>query len=1164
MDILKKQEHKTPHIVSIIIMLIMALTFFSACSPSHRDEVDELNIKSYAYHYQDLDSVRFYALKALQLSSDYDAGQAEAFNNLAFVSIIRMDYIGARKILAQAESITDNQIEQLIADVQMMRLCQRESRNKEFYVYHERAQSRLKRINEEKNTLSEHLRKRLLYAQSEFNIVTATYYYYVGLYKPFRESLKAIDPDEVEQDTAQYLNYLYNIGSGGAIIRESADEVCLSEFDYLLKCYLLASDRYPFWAANSLQAMSEHLNSPHQLDLLLKNDLPAIKYINTDQMPDHLLAGNLAERALYLFSQYGDVYQTAGANRTLAECYWSIHDYRSAISCLGDALNRNKAISQAPDLVASIREQLSLSYSALNDKASSDYNRNIYLDMQEQTRQDRQLEARAELLNQSTSQLNWMLLAVAVAIVLLCVLLFWFSRLRRNDDLQFTLNKLLEPLHTWMKQNLQESREISDKFEEIDEQIQVAQIHMLANKKRNLEQRAKIQLVNEVTPFIDRMLNEVDRLGDSQESDETKKQRYDYIVELTDKINDYNNVLTQWIQLRQGELNLNIESFKLQDLFDIVKKGRMSFQLKNLELDVHDTLAVVKADKTLTLFMLNTLADNAKKFTPAGGKITIDAVSAEKYVEISVSDTGEGMSEEQVSHIFDRKPILDEQINNIPKEQKSHGFGLLNCKGIIEKYKKVSSLFSVCEISAESHHGKGSTFRFRLPKGFVRFILLLCMVMTSMYSMAKGTSDYGKKAALFADSAYFSNIEGTYDRTLVMADSARKYLNLIYLSQHPKGRHLMVKEASSGVPSEIIWFHDSVKVNYNIILDIRNESAVAALALHKWDLYHYNNSVYTLLFREHSADNTLATYVRTMQQAENSRIVAIVLLILVLLLIPVVSYFLFYRHKIFFKYCVEKVNGVNDILLKSETSENKLKQIDQIWSPHTRSSVTGDVNAASLNPLIDKIRDALKNNIAVTNHQKNQMTLARDELRRVDYENARLHISNSVLENCLSTLKHETMYYPSRIRQLITLDTKEISVIKDVAEYYKELYTLLSAQAMRQIEGNIKYDIDLIHYLFEILNKVCGCLLREAKIVEKDDRYVVITQRVNSLSLTDDQCRLLFTPMTCDIRFLLCKQIIREVGEVTNLRACGIQALRRASTVEIEIIMPKRIWKNLK
>ena len=131
--------------------------------------------------------------------------------------------------------------------------------------------------------------------------------------------------------------------------------------------------------------------------------------------------------------------------------------------------------------------------------------------------------------------------------------------------------------------------------------------------------------------------------------------------------------------------------------------------------------------------------------------------------------------------------------------------------------------------------------------------------------------------------------------------------------------------------------------------------------------------------------------------------------------------------------------------------------------------------------------------------------------------------------------------------------------VESVAEHVYSVQMLAIA-----MKSEYKYDIDLIHYLFEILNKVCGCLLREAKIVEKDDRYVVITQRMNSLSLTDDQCRLLFTPMTCDIRFLLCKQIIREVGEVTNLRACGIQALRRASTVEIEIIMPKRIWKNLK
>lgn len=53
-----------------------------------------------------------------------------------------------------------------------------------------------------------------------------------------------------------------------------------------------------------------------------------------------------------------------------------------------------------------------------------------------------------------------------------------------------------------------------------------------------------------------------------------KKDRYQYISELTAKINQYNEVLTRWIQMRQGTLNLRITSFALQPLFDIVQKGK--------------------------------------------------------------------------------------------------------------------------------------------------------------------------------------------------------------------------------------------------------------------------------------------------------------------------------------------------------------------------------------------------------------------------------------------------------------------------------------------------------------------------------------------------------------------------------------------------------------
>lgn len=72
-------------------------------------------------------------------------------------------------------------------------------------------------------------------------------------------------------------------------------------------------------------------------------------------------------------------------------------DYTSSLICLENAL-AEPLINQAPDLVASICEQLSLAYSAIDDKNNSDIYRNKYLDLREETRQDRQLEARAEQL----------------------------------------------------------------------------------------------------------------------------------------------------------------------------------------------------------------------------------------------------------------------------------------------------------------------------------------------------------------------------------------------------------------------------------------------------------------------------------------------------------------------------------------------------------------------------------------------------------------------------------------------------------------------------------------------------------------------------------------------------------------------------------------------
>ena len=1016
-------------------MSVLGLFLFSACQPSDKATVDKLNSLSYAYHYRNIDSTALYARQALNLSESYKGGRAEALTNLAFVSLVSMNYAEADSLLAEAIALTDNQVELLVCYVQQMRLCQRRSENRQFYECREQAVKALARINEERNQLSERQRKRLAYAESEMAIVTSTYYYYVGLERQSMEALQQLNTDEVRHDTAQYLNYLYNIGAGGVLTEGTPEQIRQEEINCLNRCLSMAErNGYIYFEAQAKEALADHTANLQQ-----------------------------AEEALRLFKAYGDVYQIAGAYRTLASCYHALDDDVCALLYLDSALI-DPRINQAPDLVASIREQLSVAYSAVNDKPNSDYNRNIYIDLQEQTRQDRELEARAGLLDQAVNQLNLMIWAVLGAIILLLFFLWLFNYLNRKQ---------------------QEDHELDDLLEEKNEQVAEARLRVEKNERRQLEQRAKISLAMSILPLIDRILHEVNHLDRLDNLNNLENlESLDYIRELTDNIIAQNDLLTQWIQLRQGELNLHIESFPLQQLFDMVARSKTSFAMKGVTLHVEPTTANVKADRVLTLFMLNTLADNARKFTPREGQVDITAQEEPDYVEISVRDTGCGMSQEVLDHVFDHKTITD-------KSSTSHGFGLMNCKGIIEKYRKISQIFSVCLLQAESEQGRGSRFYFRLPKGVQRLVLLALLSMVNgplelcslaangmqEWSVAQSALD---RAHVFADSAYFSNINGTYARTLQFADSCRYYLNAHYIQHNPDGHLLMTRQGDlSALPSEIQWYHDSVPTNYQIVLDIRNESTVAALALHQWQLYAYNNKVYTQLFKEMSADNTLADYCRTMQQSQTNKRIAVILLLVLLVLIVPAYYMLYYRHRLYERFHRERT-------------------------------------------------------------QQNNIEMTEDELRRAELENSNLHVANAVLDNCLSTLKHETMYYPSRIQQL--MDTGDIPALREVAAYYRDLYGILIRQATEQVDRiklhvhpvsfygqQVLGDENLLRYLFELLKGTV-----EAEV--RDDKYV-------AFHITLDPSQL------STFASLLARQIVRDHGEATNRRGCGITTEENKLTV---------------
>jgi hypothetical protein len=71
--------------------------------------------------------------------------------------------------------------------------------------------------------------------------------------------------------------------------------------------------------------------------------------------------------------------------------------------------------------------------------------------------------------------------------------------------------------------------------------------------------------------------------------------------------------------------------------------------------------------------------------------------------------------------------------------------------------------------------------------------------------------------------------------------------------------------------AEIQWWRSGIETNYFIILDVRNEAAVAALALRNWSLYYYKNEIYTRLNKLMAQDARLDRYADDLQSANTQQ-----------------------------------------------------------------------------------------------------------------------------------------------------------------------------------------------------------------------------------------------------------------------------------------------------
>ncbi len=1267
-----------------IIGIVLFASFFSCTDMVPTKEVrliDSLNGKAYAYRYRSLDSSYKYADAAYRQVNFYKSGKAEASNNLGFCAYMNMDFDRAEALHKEVYKLTKNELELLIADIGLMKICQRTAMNKEYYDYRNSALRRMKRIREESDLFADrHETLRLDYAFTEFFIVSSIYYYYLQQRQEAIDALNQIPEDEALTDTNQLLYYHYIKGSASLVEANNPEERKLREFDQLYYTWRIAvQSKNPYFEGNGLQGLANLMVSPANFEFYRVRRTHALDQF--DFPVDSLMPLRMAQLALEKFQEYDDLYQIAGAYVSIGK-YLNAHGrYSEALDTLTKALDcvnqhhllyyhykadtldklwpyaegdttytgvpwiTEEKVKTVPEWISRIREQLSVSYAGLGMKHASDYNRNIYLDILNFTRQDKELESRYISLEAGSRQMTLVLSVVIVGLVLV-VILWWFfnksSKTRNQVDVErlqqilslcrditssipmnvpliqqgidqlfgkgrmtleipeegkaalvpvHRLSKdekalvhVLEPYIIWAADNEQMVEALSDERIQLEKQRYVYEQHIAGNKRQNLIKKACLAIVNGINPYIDRILNEVHKLTEKGyiDDEKIKKEKYQYIDELVTTINEYNDILALWIKMKQGTLSLNIETFGLNELFDLLGKGRRAFEMKEQTLEIEPTHAMVKADRALTLFMINTLAENARKYTPEGGVIKVYARTTDSYVEISVEDNGRGISAEDVAQIIGEK-VYDSRVIGMKnatdadelKENKGSGFGLMNCKGIIEKYKKTNELFRVCVFNVESELGKGSRFYFRLPSGVRKVIgVLLCLLLpfgmgSCLYDpippMLQDTDsiavitdsayeDLLDAASDYANAAYFANVDEQYEIALQYADSAILLLNEHYQKYaRPDATHRYMKLVGEGIPAEILWWNELFDSDYHVILDIRNEAAVAFLALKQLDAYSYNNSAFTDLYKLQGEDQTLEGYCRQLERSNINKTVGIILCF-VLLIVSLVGYYLLYlRKRIQNRLSLEQVLEINQkvfaaSLIRPQEQENAealqreestLKEIPQrivdeafgsvnelltidrmgiaVYNETThlleyasspgqempemvqlcfdsreyiseqhRQAIPLMVEAGGEHQCVGVLylerREGTEQEtdrllfelvaryvaIVVFNAVVKLATKYRDiesaheETQRASWEDSMLHVQNMVLDNCLSTIKHETIYYPNKIKQIIgrlnaqNLSEKEekeaVETMTELIEYYKGIFTILSSCASRQLE----------------------------------------------------------------------------------------------------------------
>ena len=160
-------------------------------------------------------------------------------------------------------------------------------------------------------------------------------------------------------------------------------------------------------------------------------------------------------------------------------------------------------------------------------------------------------------------------------------------------------------------------------------------------------------------------------------------------------------------KIEAGEIQLAATKYDVsKQIFETLLLFEQKIEEKHIEIDGFEEMhgVMIEADRDMLHQVIYNLFDNAVKFTPENGRITVSAVSSEEATTVSIRNSGAGVSEEEISRIFERFYKVDKSRSF---DTKGVGLGLYIVKTIVNMHDG--------EITASSKQGEYTEFSFEIP-----------------------------------------------------------------------------------------------------------------------------------------------------------------------------------------------------------------------------------------------------------------------------------------------------------------------------------------------------------------------------------------------------------------------------------------------------------------